>query len=181
MDGLNRMIGVSSSSAASFHMDHMMQALSSPCRVPLCLCPPTYTHSLLDPRWPEGSSPQAGVVPAGTAESLAKEGGMDGWRDGGREGGREGILSDLENTVNSPQPPSSPSYPLSILTLPHMQTDSPAECVYMCPCTCHLSPYWRLAVKARVREKVRQHMCVFSYGPTSVADFVQCVSGCVGK
>lgn len=68
MEGLNGMIGVGSS-AASFHLNmspphpHLLSHLQS------CWCP----------RWPEGPSPQAGVVPAGTAQPLTMDGWMDGW------------------------------------------------------------------------------------------------------
>lgn len=160
MDGLNRMIGVSSSSDASFHMDHVMRAESGQCCVFLPLCaPPCWS-----PRWPEGPSPQAGVAPAGTAEPLAREGGRNGWMDGGRRGlHRPG--------EHCQQPPTSPitlhtilpSYPLSLLTLPHIQTDSPpAVCV--CICVCALVIYLHTGFSGgwtcqKKRETV--HVCVF--------------------
>ena len=133
MDGLNRMIGVSSSSAASFHMDHMMQDLSGPCRVSVCLCPPTYAHSLLDPRWPEGSSPQAGVVPAGTAESLAKE--------GGREGG-----DFVRPGEHCQQPPNLPHHPPTLCPYLPSPTYRQTLLLNVCICVCALVIYLHIGV-----------------------------------
>lgn len=81
MDGLSGMIGVSSSSLASFHLEHVMRGLkwpvscsNHPPRIPL-LHPCAVASLQESPRWPEGPSPQAGVAPAGAAEPLAKEAG----------------------------------------------------------------------------------------------------------
>lgn len=157
MDGLNRMIGVSSSSDASFHMDHVMRAESGQCCVFLPLCaPPCWS-----PRWPEGPSPQAGVAPAGTAEPLAREGGMDGWME------RGGGYTDLENTVNSPQPPPSPSTPsCPPILCPYLPSPTYRQtllllyvCVYVCVHLSFISIRASL-VDGRVRKKGRLCMCV---------------------
>lgn len=95
---------------------------------------------------------------------AAGEGGRNGWMDGGRRGlHRPG--------EHCQQPPTSPitlhtilpSYPLSLLTLPHIQTDSPpAVCV--CICVCALVIYLHTGFSGgwtcqKKRETV--HVCVF--------------------
>lgn len=94
------MIGVSSPSAASFHVDHVMQSLKWPVS---CLSlslslsvPPRPSPPCWSPRCPEGPSPQAGVDPAGTAEPLA------------RKRGRRGLHRPGEHCQ---QPPTSPINP----------------------------------------------------------------------
>lgn len=85
----------------------------------------------------------------------------------GREGGRRGY-TDLENIVNSPQPPPSPSTPsYSPIPCPYLPSPTYRQtvfllyvCVYVGVCTCHLSPYGLSLVDACVRERDRLCMCV---------------------
>lgn len=115
------------------------------------------------PRWPEGPSPQAGVAPAGTAEPLAREGGMDGWME------RGGGYTDLENTVNSPQPPPSPSTPsCPPILCPYLPSPTYRQtllllyvCVYVCVHLSFISIRASL-VDGHVRKKRETvHVCVF--------------------
>lgn len=96
------------------------------------------------------------------------------WR--GREEG--GGYTDLENTVNSPQPPPSTLHPIllsSVPTYPPPPIDRQSSCC-MCMCTCHLSPYgllWWMHVSERDRDCVCFH--------THVDGFLVGVCGCVSE
>lgn len=151
-----------------------------PCLSPSLCPPPLPPLSLLEP-------PLAGrTLSPGWSGSCwdwrRREEWMDGWREGGREGAREQGRGLHRPEEHCQQPPTSPitlhpilpSYPLSLLTLPHIQTDSPpALCVYMCLCTCHLSPY-RLLWWMHVLEKKKGDGALFFM-------IRACLCGCVWK
>lgn len=153
---------------------------------------------------PTPTPPLAAGAPAGRKDplprlewlllGLAKEGGMDGWVEGGREReSKGGGYTDLKNTVSSPQPPPSPCTP-SCPPIPCPYLPSPTYrqtllllCVYMCLCTCHLSPY-RLLWWMHVLEKKKGDGALFLwYGPACVVASerflvsMACVGGNISK
>lgn len=156
MDGLSGMIGVSSSSLASFHLDHVMRGLKWPVS---CSNPPTLRTLLCTPP----PSPPCRSPPAGRKDPLLRlewlllgllscwrrKGGVMGrWAGNGREGGSHRPGEHCQPpTRPSHCPPSSPHPALrsSVLTYPPptCRQDSSAACVCIRVCvrTCHSSPY----------------------------------------
>lgn len=114
---------------------------------------------------------------------LSRWQGREEWMDGWREEGVTQTWRTLSTAPNLPHhPPHHPALLSSVPTYPPPHTDrlsSCCMCVYMCVCTCHLSPYgllWWMDVSEK-----KGHVCVFVVVSERFLVCTACVCVCVSE